>query len=195
MRQVMETNIDKTGLEKKPKPKPKQSPIVMGGVIFVVAMAAWYFYGNEPVEKLNSAIPEPGPLLQDSASCSDVGDTAISRAYELEEAAMAKFDRYRFHAHDGVQGFELLLIARSCYLSGNDRENAMNAEVKLKHWKTLLEQQYKNHQMKLRVALDREAYRDALNEARSLLNLLRGRQGPYVEWLIFIERKLEAKVL
>jgi len=187
----MKMNTDYTATIKNKNAKAKPSPIVIGGMVLIVAMAFWYFYQKINRDERHEERPTPPALLSEVGACPDTGNSALSRANELLEAALAKLDRYPFHAADGVKGYELLQRARSCFVSGNDREGAVNVETKMSQWKRRLEQRYQNHQIRLRLALDREAFADALSETRSLRSLLKGRQGAYPQWLASLEKRLE----
>ncbi|MBN1653760.1 MAG: hypothetical protein JXA30_08290 [Deltaproteobacteria bacterium] len=177
--------------KKKNKAAPKRAPVVICALIVTLVIAGWVYRRSMSQKEQYSLIPEAPELLERAGPCPDVGGPAVSRAYELEEAALAKLDRYPFHAADGVKGYELLQRARSCFISGNDAEAAMNVEVKLRQWKTRLEQRYQNHLIRLRLALDRDAYADALAETQSLQSLLKGREGAYSQWLASVERRLQ----
>ena len=85
--------------------------------------------------------------------------------------------------------------ARACYEVAGESEGATRMQSELSHQTERLNEQYATLRLRLRVALDRDRYGEALEAARDLEGLLvRHADSPYRRWLGLLQRTLERKV-
>jgi len=181
---IGKTSIRFTGQAKSNAP----SPIVVGGGLLVVGLLVWMAVQGSG-EALSGSQPPAPSLFPAQGACPDSGASAIGRASELEQAAMARAERYNFDVHDGVEAVLLYLNATACFTAGGDAARAARSARELDLWRTRLNQRYQAHQLRLRLALDRGNRVAARDEIIALTKILRGARGPYVDWLTLAARE------
>lgn len=159
------------------------APIVLGVALFSVL--------SDGAEGGIADEPEPPALFTDEAvTCSSGAAPAHHRAERDEQAASAKIQRYPFAPRDGVQAVRLLAHARACYAASGDGDGAARTEARESRLRTTIVRDYDGARFRLARAIRDENWRGAADEARALLSLLSGRDGPYVDWLTSLERRL-----
>jgi hypothetical protein len=166
------------------------SPIVMAGFALVVGIVLWALFDDSAAPALNVSLPPAPVLFSAQTPCPYTGPQALGRATEAEQAAMAHGERYNFDPYDGIEAVLAYRVATVCYTAGGDVAGAARARAAAQHWQTRLEGRYQGHQLRLRVALDRGRNDHALTEVNSLKQLLRSRNGPYIDWLAMAQRQL-----
>ena len=166
------------------------NPIITLAAVVVLSLSVWSLFNDATPAGLNTTLPPPPALFPPDAPCPYTGPQALGRAAEAEQAGMAHSERYSFEPYDGVQAALAYRLAATCFTAGSDPTSAARAAASAQRWKVKLEGRYQGHQLRLRVALDRGRNDHALSEVRSLKRLLRGQNGPYMNWLIMAERQL-----
>jgi hypothetical protein len=188
-----EVQLGKTSIRFLGKAKSNApSPVLVIGFVAVVGVVLWAMFDEPVAPGLNASLPPPPALFGPDIPCPYTGPQAAGRGSEAEQAAMAHGERYSFDPHDGIEAVLAYRMAAMCYAAGGDAASAARARTSGQRWQTRLEGQYQGHQLRLRVALDRGRNDHALTEVRSLARILRGRNGPYIEWLAAATRELEA---
>jgi hypothetical protein len=167
------------------------SPVIVLAGVFALGLAAWVMLDDDPQGTLNASLPAAPALFEAATPCPYLGPEASARAQEAEQAAMAHSERYSFDAYEGVSAVLSYREAAACYASGGDPTGAARARTGGQSWQSRVEGRYQGHQLRLRVALDRGRNDNALNEVRALRRLLRGKNGPFSNWLEMAERKLQ----
>jgi hypothetical protein len=173
--------------------KPRRSgpsPAILIALMALAGLLLFTVMRERNKKSLTAGMPEAPALFAAAKPCSHSGSAALGAGRELEQAAMAKAERQRFDAHDGIEAVALYDTAASCYSQGGDAESAGRAKRQLDQWQARMGSLYQAHQLRLRLALDRGAHRDARRELGSLKVLLPGQAGPYMAWLDKVERSL-----
>ena len=162
-------------------------------------VAALFFAGATflPFKGDGSAVfsltgPQPPALWEEAVACTQPA-AAEHRAREAERAALAKMQRYRFEASDGVQALRMLQEAARCYADGGRKREAAQAAKRFEAWKQRLQQDYHGGLLRLRLALQKRDREEVLREVRGLRALLGHRDGDYLSWLGELQRKLTRK--
>lgn len=129
------------------------------------------------------------PLFEQPIKCSQ-SSSSLFRARESERAAFAKMERYPFDHQDGIEAVRLLSEARDCYQTAGEIVQETRVQKALNTWMRRLEQDYRSHRLRLRLALAAARYDKAKRTLRILQNLLSHRDDSYTEWLDHVEREL-----
>lgn len=191
-----EEEVFSAGIRFKPEKAAGGEVVRKAALALLPAAAALFFAGVSllPSEEddpavFSSAGKEPPALWEEENACTQPA-AAESRAREAEAAALAKMQRYRFEARDGLQALRLLQEARQCYAAGGRRAEAFRAEKRSAAWKARLQRDYEGHLLRLRLALQKKDREEVLGEVRALKALLAHRDGEYLSWLLDLERKM-----
>ena len=175
-----------------------RSPVItLGVVVTLLALGLQVYRASRPEDPTTREVVPPGLFDgQDSERCSESqADVASNRAQSDERAAYAKVERSAFVLQDGVSAATLFRRARACYEVAGESEGATRMQSELSHQTERLNEQYATLRLRLRVALDRDRYGEALEAARDLEGLLvRHADSPYRRWLGLLQRTLERKV-
>lgn len=166
------------------------SPVIVIAALAMVAFVVGLNMLSDDEEALDTSMPPAPGLFEQDTPCPYGGVQALSRANETEQAALAHAERYSFDPHDGIAAVHAYRLAASCYTSGGDAAGAARAKTGAQRWQQRLETSYQGHQLRLRLALDRQRMDHVLSEVRALKKLLRGKNNQYVTWLSTAERRI-----
>jgi hypothetical protein len=161
------------------------------GALLLVGVS-WLSSGEDGSAAFSLADRKPPALWEGRVDCSQPA-AAETRAREAEAAALAKMQRYRFEARDGLQALRLLREARQCYAAGGREGEAARVEKKADAWQERLQGDYEGHLLRLRLAQQKKDGGETLREVRALRALLAHRNGEYLSWLTHLERRLESR--
>ncbi len=182
-----------TGLDDKKK-KKKSNPAVI--VIAVLGLVGGAFVMLAPEGEPALEAPEDVPKLWDSVidKCEKPAQEARPYALQIKQLADNKRERRAFHIRDGVDAVPLYESATACFKAGGDPNAASQSAEAAKTLRKEMEDDYKTHRMRMKHALDVKDTSTAHKEARTLLELLQGKQGAYVEYLTEEERNLKQQL-
>jgi hypothetical protein len=166
------------------------SPIIVVAAVVVLGLSIWTIFDNSAGVDLKASLPAAPALLDAPPTCPYNGASALGRAGEAEQAALAHGERYVFDPYDGIQAIMAYRLAAACYGNAGDAASTARASASAQHWQNRLEARYQGHQLRLRLALDRGRNDQALSEVHSLKKMLHGKTGAYVNWLTMAERGL-----
>jgi len=158
----------------------------------LLGSGAWLLLNRSPTD--NSHDTEEvaaSPLFEQPIKCSQ-SSPSLFRARESERAAFAKMERYPFDHQDGVEAVRLLSEARDCYQTVGEIVQVTRVQQALDSWTRRLEQDYRSHRLRLRLALANARYDKARRTLRILQNLLSHRDDNYTKWLDHVERELDS---
>ncbi|QQR91296.1 MAG: hypothetical protein IPJ88_06095 [Myxococcales bacterium] len=160
-------------------------------LLLCVPLLMWLYSGNSGVDV--SAIPKADfeQFVAKQIECPEQGP-ARYRAERLLESAASKEERYLFEPHDGIEAIQLYAQAAACMASAGQINEAQVAEKKSKKLKTRIRRDFILHQVKLERALAEKDHRQALGQARILVNMVGHEKSDYLTWLQHIERQLNA---
>lgn len=159
------------------------TPVVLG-------LALWMLSTSDGPDAIPEAPPAPEIFAELPTRCDEGGTPSHHRAERNEAAADARRQRYPFDARDGVAAVRLYTGSGFCYAGAGYSEEAASVGRRATQLRQRVEGDYDTARFRLGRALSNEDRGTAISEARLLLALLEGRDDPYVEWLILIERRL-----
>ncbi len=179
--------------KKDPNDKAVSSPILIAAFV-MVPLIGWLLL-SAPDAGLDTTAPaSPPPLFEESVACPDTG-SARHRADLDAEEAIAMSERYPFASQDGVQAVGRYQRAQSCYRAAGATREAEIMAQEVASMQDRIEEDYRTHRLRLTRALEQERLPDALVETRSLIELLRHKDGdPYLAWLIQLARQLQLAI-
>jgi hypothetical protein len=170
------------------------SPVVLVATLVIVPTAGWLLL-QEPEGQITRTDVPPPPLFDALERPCPQHDPLDAQALAAESArkALARAERMPFHSQDGVAAVGDFAVAAGCYRAAGD---PAEAEGQLAAARTLagrIDDEYRNHRFRLEHALEQDKTDDALVEIRLLRHLLVHRPGPYLDWLVTLERQLMLK--
>jgi hypothetical protein len=173
----------------------KTSPVVMIGAVGIVGILAWTMLSDSGDAGIETQAPaEPLALFEEAVACPTTGANALYQADEDAEGALAKSERYPFDPSDGVESVMLYRRSQACYVTAGQTDAATRMQQEGEWMRHRIDEDYTTHRLRLERAMEQERWPDALLETRALLALVRGRDHPYVAWLIRNERQLQLLV-
>jgi len=167
----------------RPSPVLLLAPVVLG-------LALWMLSSGDGGGAIPVAPAAPEVFAELPTACDESGAPSHHRAQRDEAAADARRQRYPFDARDGAAAVRLYASARFCYSGAGYANEAASVERRGAQLRQRVEADYDTARFRLGRALSNENWGTAISEAQLLLALLEGRDDPYVEWLIIIERRL-----
>lgn len=198
--QMLVTVSDEAGAGAK-KQQNKPSPVLI--VAILGGLGAAFMLANQQAGGGNEA-PSEVPSLFDAPIDSCVHRENTQLAYSPSEAgpiamesktlADSQRERRAFHAHDGIDAVRNYEIASACFRKVGDTASANDASEQAKKLRDEMDHDYRTHRLRLKHALDVTDNADAHHEAKLLLEMLQGRQGPYVDYLTETERRLKQQL-
>jgi hypothetical protein len=135
---------------------------------------------------------QPIELFEAAAPCPATEPAgAARRGEQLEQAAHAKRERYRFDAHDGLDAGRLFAQAANCYALSNDAESKARVEEVGNAWRQRVDEEFRADRLQLVSALQNKQDVAALAAVVSMRRILEGEPHPYATWLR--KKELELK--
>ena len=182
---------DGGGLKKK---EQKSNPVLLFGSIIGLAGAAFLLLNAQTAP--DDSAPEEVPLLfsQPTDTCDRPRTEAVPFAQQQKQLADSKRERRAFHTHDGVEAVPLYETAAACFLKGGDKQSYQDSSEAAKLLRQEMDDDYRTHRLRLKHSLDVNDGLSAHKEARTLLEMLQGKQGPYVDYLNETDRRLKQKL-
>jgi hypothetical protein len=171
--------------------RPSQGPnkLVLAAVVVATMVGAWFFTTSREQGQGASKRPTPPALFAETEPCRVASVAASAHARQAEQEADTRTQRYRFDALDGVKAVRLYMLASSCYSVAGDGVGAARTLKAVEDWRRQVESAYRNHDMQLRLALDRDDTKRARSELRQLHQFVRDRAGPYINWLAGLRKQ------
>jgi hypothetical protein len=180
--------------DKKTGEKAVSSPILIAFFV-IVPLVGWLLL-SDPDTSIDATPAAPPPqLVDETVPCPPNTQNVRHRADQDAEAAIAKAERYPFSSQDGVEAVRLYRRAMACYQNVGAQTEARLMEREGNAMARRLDEDYRTHRLRLQRALEQARLPDALIETRSLIELVRHREGdPYLAWLVQLERQLELHI-
>ena len=187
---------DKLPKETKDPSEKKVSAPIMIAFFIIIPLVGWLLLADDDAALDSTPAADPPELFDAQVPCeTGGGGTARHGGDRAAEAAIAKQERYPFHAQDGVEAVILYQRAYSCYRSLNATEQAAAMERERQALQARIEEDFRTHRLRLRRAVEQGRHPDALLETRSLINLVEHREGhAYLLWLRDFERQLQLAI-
>ncbi len=173
------------------KKAQKSNPVLM------VAMLAGLGFGVFMILNANAApdnsIPEEVPSLwaQPLDACDRSAAEAVIYAQQQKGIADSRRERRAFHAHDGIEAVPLYQTAAACFKKGGDMQAYQRASDDANKLQKEMEDDYRTHVLRLRHALEVGDKPSTHKEARTLIEMLQGKDGKFVDFLNETDRQMK----
>ena len=176
--------------------KPKVSPVVVIASLVMLPLAGWFFLLSPDENLLGRSTVQPPALFDSFEQPCPQTDLAAARLFAAESArqAIAKAERLPFETQDGIEAVRRYAIASACFRAV---EQVQRADTQLATGRALaarIDDEFRNHRFRLERALEQSRPQDALVETRLLKNYVTHRRGPYLTWLMDLERRLALQI-
>jgi hypothetical protein len=138
--------------------------------------------------------PPPATPLWDApvTACKfDAPDQAGHYAKQMRALGDANRERYPFAIQDGVQAVASFEMAAVCQRRAGRPDEAAIDEELLNEIRGIVEADYFAHRIRLEHAIESNDARAAYVEVKMLRQLTANLRGPYIDWLMMVERRLE----
>ncbi len=174
------------------KEQKVSTPVALAALVGI-GLVGWMLLSDNGGELPETAATAP-PLFGALPTCGSDGPAALHGAREAAEAAAAKSERYVFSAQDGVTAVSLYGRAQVCFGQAGAAAAARRMSTEREAMTRRIDEDYKTHRLRLERSLHHARFPEALVEAHALRALTRHLEGPYVDWLMLLERRLQMLV-
>ena len=147
-----------------------------------VAILAFYMLKKDviPVPTTPAKAPE---LFDGVSECTAKPAEMLQRAFDLEAAATAYWQRYPFDAQEGIRASRLYLEAVECFKGGGEKAYAIEIANLEKEIATQINRDYQTVRLQLSRSLKDGDYKLCKNLVVRLSNYLQHRPGEYLDWV------------
>jgi hypothetical protein len=160
------------------------------GVVAVLILAGMLsFRASQKSEAVPTAVPE---LWSDAAATCPVSTTGQARAFAVEKRIVAdgKRERHPFYASDGVEAVGLYQIAAACFERAGDQRSAAELKAQAQQLRADVNDDFRVRRLRLERALQTHQDEVTVREIFMLRRLTMGKQGPYIDWINRLARKM-----
>lgn len=156
--------------------------LVLGGMLF--------FRAQRTTKSAPGAVPE---LWSDAPTTCPVTAPGQARALAAEKRIVAdgKRERHPFYASDGVEAVVLYEVSAACFAVAGDPANAQAVRGAADELRSDVNDDFRVRRLRLERALASENDEVAAHEVAMLRTLMIDKQGPYMDWIHALARKLE----
>jgi hypothetical protein len=174
------------------KTAQKTSPLTYVLVLIAMPLAGYVILADDS-DDANAAGAPKAPELWDApeTKCPQADpQKAMAFAKEKRVVADGKRERRPFHVQDGVSAVPIFETTAACFRLAGDTEDADDSAAAAKQLRTLVNEDYRTHRVRLEHALSVNDWKTAQHEVKMLLAFTDGKQGDYVTWLSNLDRQL-----
>jgi hypothetical protein len=160
------------------------------GVVAVLCLAGMLFFrASRATEVAPTLIPE---LWGDASPSCPMSTPGQARAFAVEKRIVAdgKRERHPFYAADGVEAVSLYRTAAACFQRAGDSPKADELSALAQQLRADVNDDYRVRRLRLERALRTHQDEVAVRELVMLRTLTMGKQGPYIDWINRLARKL-----
>jgi|SRR6185295_13532808 len=180
------------------KPKQEQSskllPLLLACVVVVGGLFA-LLSNQSDLEPSSEANEQDVVLFPEAPACPQTDPAAAARrALALEKAALAKRERYRYAAHDGLDAGRFYAQASKCYQAAGDQAGKQRTDTEGDAWRQQLTDEFRAARLRLRTTLQDKNLNAALNAINSMRRILEGEAVPYNTYLANTERQIQLEL-
>jgi hypothetical protein len=178
-----------------PKTASGSRVVPLLGAVVVVLGVLGYMFLQQVTESASLPPEQEVDVFAAGQPCPQSDAAGAARlAGRLEQAAVAKRERYRYDPHDGVEAGRLFAQASDCYAKASDAAGKQRMDQTGQVWRQKVTEEFRAARLRLHTALQNEQFNVALSEVQVLRRILRNEPNPYAEWLIQKERELKLLV-
>ena len=172
--------------------KPDSGSIVLRAVGVVAALclgAMLFFRATRRVETVPTRVPE---LWNDARVTCPMSTPGQARAFAVDKRIIAdgKRERHPFYASDGVDAVGMYRLSAACFEKAGDAASASELEAAARQLRADVNDDFRVRRLRLERALQTHQNDVAVRELRMLRTLTLGKQGPYIDWINRLARKL-----
>jgi hypothetical protein len=162
---------------------------VVGVALLLVLAGMLFFRASRATESVPTLVPE---LWSDGAPACPVSPPGQARAFAIEKRIVAdgKRERHPFYASEGVEAVSLYLTAAACFERAGDRASAEELTTVAQQLRADVTDDFRVRRLRLERALRAHQDELAAREVVMLRTLTLGKQGPYIDWINHLSRKL-----
>lgn len=190
---VSQTEITKDANIHRKKEQNKGAAVRMGAMAIVgVIVGVFALRGSDEAGSAPATVPA---LWGASVEACPVTSSDQARAMAIEKRIVAdgKRERHPFYIAEGVESVVLYETVSACFRFAGDAKLADELRALSSDLRTQVEGEYRVHRLRLEHALAVGDTTTSAREVGTLRSLMAGKQGPYVEWLNAIARKLNSE--
>ena len=156
----------------------------------VAVYAAFNQSGDEPI----GPPPPPAALWEGgiTTACKfDAPDQASHFGTQQRALADVNRERYPFDIQDGISAVRSYEMAMVCHRRAGRTDDAQLDEELATESRAIVDSDYFAHRIRLEHAIESDDARAAYLEVKILRKLTSNLHGPYIDWLTYVERRLE----
>ena len=162
---------------------------VVGVVALLVLAGMFFLRASRATEAAPARVPE---LWSDASPSCPMSTTAQARAFAVEKRIVAdgKRERHPFYAADGVEAVAWYRLAAACFERAGDTASARELGALAQQLRADVNDDFRVRRLRLERALQTHQDEVAARELVMLRMLTLGKQGPYIDWINRLARKL-----
>jgi len=162
---------------------------VVGVALLLCLAGMFYFRASRATESAPALVPE---LWSEASPSCPMSTPGQARAFAIEKRIVAdgKRERHPFYASDGVEAVGLYRLAASCFERAGDTESQGELDAMAQQLRADVNDDFRVRRLRLERALQTKQSEVAVRELVMLRTLLLGKQGPYIDWINRLARKL-----
>jgi len=189
--QIRISRLDSSTATAPKKPTGGSLGVRVVGVL-ALAVLAWMFWlrATRGTNHAPTSVPE---LWSGAGTPCPVSVSARAQALAVEKRILAdgKRERHPFSAADGVEAVTLYQTAAACFVVAGDAESASELTSVASRLRADVNDDFRVRRLRLDRALASRNDEVAAHEVVMLRTLTLNQQGPYIDWLNALARKLE----
>jgi hypothetical protein len=160
------------------------------GVVALLLLAGMLsFRASRTTEAVPTVVPE---LWSDASATCPMSATGQARAFAVEKRIVAdgKRERHPFYASDGVEAVSLYQTAAACFERAGDTPRAAELKALAQQLRADVNDDFRVRRLRLERSLRTHQDEVTVRELIMLRRLTMGKQGPYIDWINRLARKL-----
>lgn len=137
--------------------------------------------------------PPATPLWSEGKTTCKVEDKDQARhlAAQMRSLGDVSRERYPFDIQDGIHAVSAYEMAALCHRLAGEKTQAMIDDEFMAEIRDVVNSDYFAHRIRLEHAIESNDAHAAYVEVKILRQLTMDLQGPYIDWLVIVERRLE----
>jgi len=160
------------------------------GLVALLLLAGMLsFRASRTTDTAPTLVPE---LWSESAARCPMSTTGQARAFAVEKRIVAdgKRERHPFYASDGVEAVGLYQTAAACFEQAGEAASAEELRSLARQLRADVNDDFRVRRLRLERALEAHQDEVTVRELVMLRTLMMGKQGPYIDWINRLARKL-----
>jgi hypothetical protein len=162
---------------------------LVGVVLLLSLVGMLFFRASRATEVAPALVPE---LWSDASPACPMSAPGQARAFAVEKRIVAdgKRERHPFYTSDGVEAVALYRMSAACFERAGDAASATELEAAAQQLRADVNDDFRVRRLRLERALQTHQDEVAVRELLMIRTLMLGKQGPYIDWINRLARKL-----